>query len=354
MSNNWENFLLNENKTIKDALSIINKETVRMAFIVNRKSELVGSVTDGDIRRGLLKGLDVSCKISTIMNKSPKFVSDKISRKTVSSIMQREHINCIPVIKNKRIVSVFVKNQFCENKLDNPVFLMAGGFGKRLHPLTFDCPKPMLKIGDTPILQIIIERFIDDGFNKFYISTHYMSEVFEKYFGNGEKWGIDIQFIEETEPLGTAGALGLLKKDDVKLPIVVMNGDILTGIDFRKLLNFHLQESGSATMCTSEYEYEIPYGVVNSMDMHVESIIEKPKHKVNINSGIYVLDPEVVKKVRKNTPLDMPTLLRKELASGNSINTFPILDYWIDIGRKEDYEKAQTKSRSQVIPMVRR
>lgn len=353
MNNSWESFLISDKKNIKDALKIINKETVRMAFVVNSKGQLVGSVTDGDIRRGLLRGLSVSENVSLIMNTSPKFTNENISKSTALDLMEREHINCIPVLKNKKIISVFIKNECHENRVENAVFLMAGGFGKRLRPLTFDCPKPMLKVGDTPILQIIIERFIKAGFHRFYISTHYMSEIFENYFGDGAKWGIDITYIEEDKPLGTAGALGLLNKDHVKKPIIVMNGDILTGVDFRELLGFHSKRNGTATMCVSEYEYEIPYGVVNSMEMHVESIVEKPKHKVNINSGIYVLDPEIIKKVKRNTVLDMPTLLRKELACGNSVNTFPIFEYWIDIGRREDYEQAQVKNKSQVIPMVR-
>lgn len=351
MPKHWEKLLLNKNKTIKDALEVINSEPMRMAFVVDDDSELIGAVTDGDIRRGLLKGFQLGENVVTVMNTKPKTIGENSDLNIAKKTMEREHINCIPVINDGKIVSLIERDTAYSGRIDNPVFLMAGGFGKRLLPLTSDCPKPLLKVGDSPILEIILERFIHAGFHQFTISIHYMSEMVKEYFGHGEKWGVDIQYTEETRPLGTAGALGLMNKARLDKPVIVMNGDILTGVDFKRLLKFHEGRGGAATMCVREYDYEIPFGVVNSVGAHAESIVEKPKHRVSINSGIYVLEPEIIKKIIPNTVVDMPALLRKEMASGCQVNTYQLHEYWMDIGRKEDYEQAQLGTESRVIPI---
>jgi len=350
IKNSWSNLVIHRHDNIQQALEIINTQDQRIAFVLDHHGCLVGSVTDGDIRRGLLKGMTLDTSVIRVMNSTPKFVDKGFDNKAVNKMMEREHIHCLPVVENDKVISVINRRKHTRSEVKNPVFMMAGGFGKRLRPLTNDCPKPLLKVGGTPILEIILERFVEAGFGQFFISTHYMSEMFYEHFRNGEKWGVDIQYVRESEPLGTAGALGLIHSD-IELPMVVINGDVLTGVDFRELLDAHAQGDGVATVCVSEYEYEIPYGVINCQGSRVDSLEEKPKHKVNVNSGIYVLDPKVVNRLQKNVALDMPDVLKYEMSQGNIVNTFPIFEYWMDIGRKEDYEHAQTRSLAEMNPM---
>jgi NDP-sugar pyrophosphorylase family protein len=222
---------------------------------------------------------------------------------------------------------------------NNPVFIMAGGFGTRLYPLTKETPKPLLKVGDKPILDTIIEQFIDFGFSNFYISTHYMSEKIKNNFINKDLSGINIEFIHEDKPLGTAGSLGLLPKSMSKLPIVMMNGDLLTKVDFGHLLEFHKENNAEATMCVRGYDFQVPYGVIKIEDHKITEIKEKPVHKFFVNAGIYILNYSLIQKVDSNTYLDMTDFLESELDTGK-VNAFPIHEYWLDIGQIDEYDKA--------------
>jgi NDP-sugar pyrophosphorylase family protein len=220
---------------------------------------------------------------------------------------------------------------------------MAGGFGTRLHPLTHDCPKPLLKVGDKPILEIILEGFINAGFHRFFISTHYLPEMIRAHFGDGKRWGVSIRYVHESEPLGTGGALGLLPLDEIDQPIFLMNGDLLTTLDYRGLLDFHKAQGSIATMCVREYEYQVPYGVIQSEGHRITSMLEKPVQRFFINAGIYVLSPELVMSVKSDTRIDMPALLEQAIAQGGQVNMFPIHEYWLDIGRMEDFHRAQAE-----------
>ena len=217
---------------------------------------------------------------------------------------------------------------------------MAGGFGTRLHPLTEETPKPLLDVGSRPILETIIVRLAKAGFYNFYISTHYKAEKIKEYFSDGSAWGIKIEYVDEEKPLGTAGSIGLLPKNLPKLPIVMMNGDVLTEVNFEHLLTFHQQQKGIATMCIREYDVQIPFGVVTAEELQATSIVEKPIQKFFVNAGIYVLEPELVNKVNTDTPIDMPNLLENQIGQGEKISVFPIYEYWLDVGQIEEYEKA--------------
>ncbi|WP_347361358.1 nucleotidyltransferase family protein, partial [Vibrio vulnificus] len=190
--------------------------------------------------------------------------------------------------------------------------LMAGGFGTRLRPLTDNCPKPMLKIGNKPILETVIRSFIKAGFVNFYISTHYMPELIHAHFGDGSEFGVNITYVHEESPLGTGGALGLLPNDLPKdLPLIMMNGDVLTKVDFQRLLDFHVSHDADATMCVREYDYQIPYGVINGEGNKITSMVEKPIQRFFVNAGIYVVSPRVIQSVPENHRIDMPTLLEQ-------------------------------------------
>jgi NDP-sugar pyrophosphorylase family protein len=227
--------------------------------------------------------------------------------------------------------------------LDNPVFLMAGGLGTRLHPLTIDCPKPMLQIGGKPILEVILKSFSDQGFHRFYICTHYMPETIRAYFGDGGKWGVSISYVHEDIPLGTGGGLGLLPRDEVDRPVIVMNCDLLTNLDYKRLLHFHADHGGVATMCVRELEHQIPYGVVTSEGQRVQSIDEKPIRKYFINAGVYVLSTELVHSIKPMRRIDMTDILQDSIHRGLAVAMFPIHEYWLDIGRMDDYKRAQAE-----------
>ena len=285
-------------------------------------------------------------QLSKIMYKKPTTASIGDSRSIILDKMKKLNLLQVPVLdKDRRIVDLELFQQLHEkSKFDNPIFLMAGGFGKRLRPLTNSIPKPMLKIGNKPILERILDQFVSSGFHNFYISTHYKAEVVKQHFGDGSDWGITIQYVHETKPLGTAGALGLLPRDLIDLPVLMMNGDLLTKIDFHQLLNFHIEQGGDATMCVREYDFQVPYGVIKASEQRITSIVEKPIHKFFVNAGVYVLNASIFSTVDGVNYIDMPHMLELNIEQGKQVNMFPIHEYWLDIGRKEQFKQAQYDS----------
>lgn len=343
MSHEWKNVLLEPSSTILEALDIINKEALRVALVVDKSNHLVGIVTDGDIRRGLLNKLSLTDPIALVMNTSPTVANVGARRGELIDLMESKGILSIPLIKEGQVVGLeTLQGVLSKPKYQNPVFIMAGGFGTRLKPLTDSCPKPMLKIGDKPILETVIRSFTKAGFVNFYISTHYMPEQIQNHFGDGSDLGINITYVHENEPLGTGGALGLLPDDLPKdLPLIMINGDVLTKVDFQRLLEFHIDNNADATMCVREYDYQIPYGVINGEGNKITSMVEKPIQRFFVNAGIYVVSPQVIDSVPKNHRVDMPTLLEQHMNTRNNVLMFPIHEYWLDIGRMDDFNRAQ-------------
>ncbi|EPR7137295.1 sugar phosphate nucleotidyltransferase, partial [Vibrio vulnificus] len=288
MSYCWQKTLIREQNTVKQALEIINNEALRVALVVDNNQHLVGVVTDGDIRRGLLKNLTLAEPVSLVMNLSPTIAKMGTRREDLIELMEKKGILSIPLLDEAgKVVGLeTLHGALHRPKYQNPVFLMAGGFGTRLRPLTDNCPKPMLKIGSKPILETVIRSFIKAGFVNFYISTHYMPELIHAYFGDGSEFGVNITYVHEESPLGTGGALGLLPKDLPKdLPLIMMNGDVLTKVDFQRLLDFHVSHDADATMCVREYDYQIPYGVINGEGNKITSMVEKPIQRFFVNAG---------------------------------------------------------------------
>jgi dTDP-glucose pyrophosphorylase len=342
MSHKWKNILIGPELSIRKALRVIDKEALRGAIIVDQDNKILGIISDGDIRRGMLSGVSLDTPVFNIMNTSPIVATKNTSKQQLIKLMESKNILSIPLVENNVVIGLHTLHKsLSRQKLDNPILLMAGGFGTRLNPLTNHCPKPLLKVGDKPILEITLLSFIKSGFHNFYISTHYMPDMIKDYFGNGSKWGVNISYIHEDTPLGTGGALGLLPDNIPKLPLIMMNGDILTNIDFKKLLDFHINKSADASMCVREYEYQIPYGVVQSNNGKITSMVEKPTQIFHINAGIYVVNPEIISQVKINEKVDMPTLLERKISDQGNIMMFPIHEYWLDIGRLEDYQRAQ-------------
>ena len=343
MAYRWENVLISIDSTIRDALEAINSESLRIALVVDSEQHLLSVVTDGDVRRGLLNGSNLRDKVQAIIN--PDFISADVdsSREILIDLMNENDVLSIPLLKNNKVVGLETLNHLLEKpKIENPVFLMAGGFGTRLRPLTDSCPKAMLSVGDKPILEIVLRSFIKAGFINFYIATHFMPEKIREHFGSGEQWGVKIDYIHEESPLGTGGALGLLPDNAPDLPLILMNGDILTKVDFERLLAFHIENNAEATMCVREYDYQIPFGVINGEEGRIIKMVEKPTYQYFVNAGIYVVSPKIFRSVPRQHNVDMPALLEQKIAANEKILMLPIHEYWLDIGRMDDFQKAQT------------
>jgi dTDP-glucose pyrophosphorylase len=337
----WKKVAVNPDDSIKKVVDIIDKSAIQIALVTDDENRLLGTVTDGDIRRGLLKGIGLDGKIEQVANKNPHVATSKMNDFAVKALMKRFGIKQIPVLdENSKLINLVVSKELLgQNLKKNPVIIMAGGLGTRLRPLTNDCPKPLLKIGGKPILEIILDNFIAEGFDNFYFSINYKGQMIRDYFSDGSNWGVSVKYIEEDKKLGTAGSLSLLN-ETFDNPMIVMNGDLLTKVNFGQLLDFHKENNHKATMCVRNYEMQIPYGVVNIDGSILNSIEEKPVHRFFVNAGIYVLNPELKKIIPENEYYDMTDLFRVIVEKNMKTGVFPIKEYWVDIGRLQDFETA--------------
>ncbi|MCM0147571.1 nucleotidyltransferase family protein [Photobacterium galatheae] len=340
MSHKWENILILPDVSIHKAIEVINEEALKLALVVTPDRTLLGTVSDGDIRRAIINGIRLDEPVKNVMNTKPTTVDINMPRKRILALMEEKEINAIPILKDHKVVDLkTLHNLIHQDSYENPVFIMAGGFGTRLRPLTDNCPKPLLKVGDKSLLEILISRFVDSGFKSFYISTHYLPEMIKEKIGTGERWGVSISYIHEEEPLGTGGALGLLPQNIPNLPVIVINGDVLTKIDFEALLKFHNQNNSLATMCVREYEYKIPYGVVECDGFKIKNFKEKPTKIYHVNAGIYVINKSVIDDVEMNVKRDMPSIFEDNI--DKNVFVYPFHDYWLDIGQMDEFNKAQ-------------
>ncbi|MES3037942.1 MAG: nucleotidyltransferase family protein, partial [Bdellovibrionota bacterium] len=341
---NWKKVAAKKDDSIVRALEILNTTGVQFVVITDDDENLLGAVTDGDIRRGLLKGIQIQDKLEKVMNAKPTSLPYNSSKKDILRLMRERDFLHLPLVDSKnRVKAIISLTELMRiKKKDNHVVLMAGGLGSRLAGLTSNCPKPMLKVGGKPILETTIETFKEHGFHNFVIAVNYMSEMIEEHFKDGSHLGIKIQYLKEKTRLGTAGALSLYDLNN-GLPFLVMNGDLLTKLSFTDLLEFHNAHKNDATMSLRQYEHQIPFGVVTTENEQVLKIEEKPIRGFFVNGGIYVLDPKVISLIPKDTYFDMPTLLEQLIETGKKVGAFPFFDYWIDIGRMDDYERAHAE-----------
>ena len=339
--NEWHKLLVKPTDSVIETMRIIDETAEQIAIVVNDQNRLVGTVTDGDIRRGILAGFSLDSEVQQIMNKQPTFISTYDSFYKIISLFQRKKLRHLPVVDQTMcVVDVkYVEDFFHTKKKDNWIVIMAGGLGTRLQPLTNEVPKPMLTVGSKPILETILENFIEQGFHKFFFAVNYKKELIVDYFGDGSRWGITIQYINEEKKLGTAGALSLFREKPIQ-PFIVMNGDILTKVNFNKLLQFHEETESTATMCVRKHYYQVPYGVVKT-DGHILQLVEeKPLQTYFVNAGIYVISPEALQQIPLEQFYDMTTLFSDLIRCEFVASVFPIQEYWMDIGRIGDYEKA--------------
>lgn len=340
---NWQKLLVTKEQTLLETMKLIDETSMQFAAVVAEGNQLLGTVTDGDIRRGILRGEGLEVPISSIMNANPITAKHGLKDSDYKQLMKSKQLKQLPIInESNQIIDILLIDKFDALINKNQVVLMLGGLGTRLRPLTNDVPKPMLKVGKKPIVETIVDGFKQFGYTNFIFSVNYKKEVIQNYFKNGDPIGITIDYIEEQKRMGTAGALSLIENRPTQ-PFFVMNGDLLTQVNFDQLMQFHLEHNSIATMCVREYEFQIPYGVIETEGTDLISIKEKPVHRSFVNAGIYVLSPEVLEYIPEDTFYDMPTLFAKLIEQGKKTSVFPIHEYWLDIGQIDDFNRANQK-----------
>lgn len=340
-NDNWKKTLVSEGISIQDAISKLDQGAQQILMVVNSAEELIGTITDGDIRRALLDGKRLESKIDSVMNRDAFVVPDSMAQEIILKIMTANSIRQIPIISEERkVVGLHTwENLNVKTVLRNAMVIMAGGVGSRLYPLTENCPKPLLPVYGKPIMEHILSRAIGEGFSCFFVSVNYLSEMIEDYFGDGERWGVKIKYLYEDKPLGTAGALKNLR-DLVSSPFVVTNGDVLTHMRYSEFLDFHKSHGAQATMAVRTYEWQNPFGVVSIDGLDIVGLEEKPVDVSHINAGIYALEPNVLDFLAPQEKCDMPFLFDRIRKSGKRTVAYPMHEPWLDVGRPDDYELA--------------
>jgi dTDP-glucose pyrophosphorylase len=338
----WKKTLFSPSLPLRNAVQILDKAGVQIALGVDAEGKLLGTLTDGDVRRALLRNISLDSPAHQAMNERFTFGRAGQPASEHLRIMREAQIRHLPLVdEHGKACGLALLSEIGAGTVrDNWVVLFAGGIGKRLGALTQDRPKPLIAFGEQPLLEIIVNNLKTAGFRNLFLAVHYKAEMIKDHFGDGSRWGMEIQYIEEKSPLGTAGALGHLPTRP-QLPLIAMNSDLLTRVNFERLLEYHESTGSPATMCVRAYETQIPYGVVNIEKERFVSIQEKPRLKFFTNAGIYVLNAEVTALVPPHTYMDMTELFEKICKSGERPSVFPIEEYWQDIGQPDDLLRAQ-------------
>ena len=340
-------FLVGPTASVRDVIACIDRNASGIALVVDDEQRLLAAVTDGDVRRGMLVGLSLDADVMTLVEhesggspKVPVTAPLGTTDDALLHLMNERSLRHIPLVdEDGRVVDVaLMTNLVKDYELPLKAVVMAGGFGTRLGALTRELPKPMLPMGDRPLLELIVDQLRQSGVRRVAMTTHFKSDVIAKHFGDGQDFGVDIEYVPEDEPLGTAGGLALLPDSDE--PLLVMNGDVLTNVDFRALLDFHREHGAAMTLCARQETVELPYGVIEADAEVVMGIAEKPTLSHMVNAGIYVIDPVARPHIARGDRLDMPQLVERLLADGQRVVVFPVREYWADIGYVETYEQA--------------
>ena len=338
----WKEAVVSPNATLQQAIQCLDRTALQIVLVVAENSVLMGTVTDGDIRRGLLRGSDLASTIEVIMNPQPLVVTQGLARDMVVQLMHANRIRHLPVVDEHRcLVGLHLLDELLlPTQRSNLVVIMAGGQGIRLRPHTENCPKPLLPVGGKPMLEHIIERARAEGFEKFVLALHYLGDMIEEYFGDGSKWRVQISYLRERESLGTAGAIRLIDPRP-ETAILVSNGDVLTDIKYGELIDYHTRHQAVATMAVRLHEWQHPFGVVLTNGVDIVGFEEKPITRSHINAGIYVLEPSVINSLNVGEACDMPTLFRRQQELAERTIVYPMHEPWLDVGRSGDLELAQ-------------
>lgn len=339
---NWRQVLVTGETPLKDTIERMDASALQVALVGDSANKLIGVVTDGDIRRALLRGVTLESPTSAVMNPQPKTLRAGTSREVIMAFMRMHVVRQVPLLDDKaRIVELALLDDLVgARELPNWVVLMAGGLGTRLRPLTDDVPKPMLPVAGRPILETIVLTLAEQGFRRIFMAINYRAEMIQKHFGNGSRWGMNIEYLQEKTQLGTAGALSLLP-DKPQAPVLVMNGDLLTHANLANLLDFHEDHKSAATMAVREYDFRVPYGVVDLDGVAISGIQEKPLQRFFVNAGIYALSPAALDHIPRDKVFDMPALFARLIESGHTTAAYHLREYWLDVGRLEEFERAQ-------------
>jgi dTDP-glucose pyrophosphorylase len=338
----WRQAIIPAKSTIQDVILNLDQVAIKIVLVINDEGELEGTISDGDIRRGLLKRLTLNSKIESVIHRNALVVPPDMRTEMVMQLMIANKIQQIPVVdEHHHVVGLHLWDEITTPpKRTNMMVIMAGGKGTRLMPHTQDCPKPMVLVSGKPMLEHIIERAKLEGFTHFVLAIYYLGHMIENYFGNGEHLDVQIDYLREKSPLGTAGALSLLTpRPDA--PFVVTNGDVITDIRYSELLDFHVRHDSTATMAVRVHEWQHPFGVVHTQGVDIVGIEEKPITHSHINAGVYVLEPEALGYLHDENTCDMPMLFGRIQEQGKRTVVYPMHEPWLDVGRPEDLERAQ-------------
>lgn len=337
----WKRAVLPPNSTIQDAIRNLNDVSIRITLVLDEDGRLLGTISDGDIRRALLKGLDLNSPIATVVHRNALVVPPEWGRETVMQLMVANKIQQIPVVNaDHYVVGLHLWEEITtQPDRTNLMVIMAGGKGTRLRPHTENCPKPMLPVAGKPMLEHIIDRAKNDGFKHFIIAIHYLGHMIQDYFGNGQKFGVQIDYLSEDYPLGTAGALSLINPQP-ESPFIVTNGDVITDISYGELLDFHIRNNVPATMAVRIHEWQNPFGVVKIEGLNIVGFEEKPIIRSHINAGVYALDHTALKMLKSDEYCDMPNLFQRLHDNAGRIMAYPMHEPWLDVGRVEDLKQA--------------
>lgn len=335
---------LREGSTLKQAIERLEKNNIKTIFVLSGHGKLIGTVTDGDVRRCFLNGFDIEEKLSYAMNSNFQSISEGDEVSIAFDIFDRTGINIVPVLcKDGYVIEVLILGQRLDKtSRSNHVLIMAGGRGQRLWPLTKECPKPMLPVNGRPMLEIVIENCFQAGFRNFDISVNYLKEKIMEHFGDGSTKGINIKYLEEEKPLGTAGAIRLLP-EETNFPILVTNGDVLTSLDFRSLFDFHQKNKSDLTICLTQHILNVPYGVVDFDGNVFRGIREKPSLTFQVCAGLYVMEKKVIDLIPVDSYYDMPDVIEKAKTNKLNVCVFPMHEKWIDVGLPASFEQAHNE-----------
>jgi dTDP-glucose pyrophosphorylase len=341
VSNIWRQTILTAESAIGDAIGNLDRHGLRIVLIVSSEGELIGTVSDGDIRRGLLKGLDMKSSIANVVHRNALVVPPEMSREIVVQLMAANKIHQVPIVDEmQKLIGLHLWDEITTTPArSNLMVIMAGGKGTRLLPHTENSPKPMVEVAGKPMLEYIIERGKLEGFTHFVLAIYHLGHLIEDYFGNGERLGVQIEYLREQSPLGTAGALSLLNPRP-NSAFVVTNGDVMTDIHYGELLDFHERYQASATMAVRVHEWQHPFGVVQTEGVEIIGYVEKPISRICINAGVYALSPAALDELNVNMPCDMPTLFNRLQAKGKRTIAYPIHEPWLDVGKPDDLKSA--------------
>lgn len=339
----WKNSVISPGSTVEDAIRVLAKSKLKIVLVCSSDFRLLGTITDGDIRRCLLGGQGLETSVLEVMCRSPKTTRANVERRSVLNMLIELNLAYMPVVNDDGVLQDVIT---CQNVGIPPadgatVFLLAGGFGRRLAPLTDNLPKPLINVGDRSIIQRIVELLVGFGVAKFVISLHYKADLIKLELGDGDRWDVDISYVEESEPLGTAGSLAMVRYEELTKPIIVMNSDILTKLDFEELMRFHMESGSDATICAKHYDLQLPYGVLDVQGGKFLGIKEKPIFSLLVNTGIYVIEPYLIALIEKGEQIDMPNFLKRVRDSKREISVFPVYEYWSDIGEIDQLNKAK-------------